>query len=169
MLILGIDPGATGAAALIDARSGAAVLVEDLDADPSVTVQRLDSILVSGGVEGPRNFFAIVERAQSMPAERLDRKTGKVVRQGISSTATYMTGYGVLLGWLCARGIPYDTVHPSTWKCAMSLTKSKEETLAVARRLFPNIELSRKKDHNRAEALLLAEWARRKRFPRVNP
>jgi crossover junction endodeoxyribonuclease RuvC len=37
----------------------------------------------------------------------------------------------------------------------------KERSLTVARRLFPDAELSRKKDHNRADALLLAWWARK--------
>ena len=152
MLILGIDPGATGAAALIGADSAVAHRVEDLDTDPAVVVERLDSILAGATIGKPHDFWAIVERAQAMP------------KQGLASTAKYMTGYGVILGWLHARHIPHDTVHPATWKREMGLGKDKSAGLALARRLFPTMELGRKKDHGRAEALLLAEWARRARF-----
>lgn len=163
MLILGIDPGATGAAALIDQTGdGWLTHVFDLDSDPAVIVERLDSLLAT---VGGKSVQAIVERAQAMP------------KQGLASTAAYMTGYGVILGWLATRHVAYDTVRPDQWKRAMGLagekgeklTAKKARSLALARRLFPTANLDRKKDHNRAEALLLAEWARRTRFPKVAP
>lgn len=43
----------------------------------------------------------------------------------------------------------------------MGLDSSKSVSLDKARLLFPTAELDRKKDHNRAEALLLAEYSRR--------
>ena len=52
-------------------------------------------------------------------------------------------------------------VKPAQWKRDMSLSKEKELSLDLARKLFPEAPLSRKKDHNLAEALLLAEWLRR--------
>lgn len=158
MLILGIDPGATGAAGLIGTLSLLAHKVEDLDGDPAVVVERLDSLIASAPVlDRTRDFFAMVERAQAMP------------KQGLASTAKYMTGYGVILGYLHTRGIPYDTVRPGEWKKALGLKAGdKDASLALARRLFPNMELGRKKDHGRAEALLIAEWARRARFGKVN-
>jgi crossover junction endodeoxyribonuclease RuvC len=163
MLILGIDPGATGAAALLGANdSGDRANVIDLDGDPAVLTGRLDSLLASAG---QHQVQAVVERAQAMP------------KQGVAGLAGYMTVYGVILGWLATRHVPYDTVHPATWKKAMGLSGEKGEklaakkarSLALARRLFPDADLDRSKDHNRAEALLLAEWARRTRFAKVQP
>lgn len=165
MLILGIDPGATGAAALIDRATMAPRFVEDLDADPAVIVERLDSMLAGAGSHPVR---AILERAQAMP------------KQGVVGLANYMTGYGVIVGWLCCRRIPYDTVRPDQWKRALGISRKKDEpkegayqrrkheAMALARRLFPTCELGLKSHHNRAEALLLAEWARRERFSELH-
>lgn len=149
MIVLGIDPGQTGAAAMVGVDSGFAWRVVDLDGDPAIIVERLESLYAS---VGKTDVFAVVERAQTMRG------------QGIASSGKYMTGYGVILGWLCTRCISHDTIPPGTWKKAMGLTKQKGDSLALARRLFPTMELGRKKDHNRAEALLLAEWCRRNRF-----
>lgn len=158
-MILAIDPGATGAAALLGTRMEL-LSMGDLDKDPAVVVFRLDVLYDRAMNEnGDRDLFAIVERAQAMPG------------QGLASTAHYMTGYGVLLGWLHARRISHDTVHPAKWKRAMGLGKDKAVALAMARRIFPTADLSKKCHHNRAEALLLAEWARQSRIgaERVTP
>ena len=56
-------------------------------------------------------------------------------------------------------------VPPATWKKHFGLLKQdKGASLELARKLFPEAPLSRKKDHNRAEALLIARygWATRK-------
>ena len=49
----------------------------------------------------------------------------------------------------------------AVWKRSMGLDSTKSVSLDKARLLFPTAELDRKKDHNRAEALLLAEYSRR--------
>jgi hypothetical protein len=54
-------------------------------------------------------------------------------------------------------------VQPQKWKAFVGLTgKDKDASLAMAARLYPSAEplLKRKKDHGRAEALLVAHWAR---------
>jgi len=149
---------------MVESRTMRVCALEDLDADPAVIVYRLDSMLASVGARPVR---AILERAQAMP------------KQGVVGLAHYMTGYGVLLGWLSCRRIPYDTVPPSAWKAQMGISqkrkrgepkdplaykRAKEAALALARRLFPTADLGLKSHHNRAEALLLAEWARRERY-----
>lgn len=55
----------------------------------------------------------------------------------------------------------WNTVQPAIWKIAMGLTKDKQKSLTMARELFPLAcdLLVRAKDHDRAEALLLAEYA----------
>lgn len=145
--ILGIDPGATGAAALIDL-DGNFVEVIDLDSDPAVTTSRLCTLVSGNGFR--KETFAMVERAQAMP------------KQGVSSTFKYGVGFGVILGTLHAMTISHDFVRPARWKAAIGLSgKDKDPSLSLARRLFPAAELGLKKHHNRAEALLIAEYARR--------
>jgi hypothetical protein len=52
-------------------------------------------------------------------------------------------------------------VTPQAWKKAMNLTSIKEDSLVAARLAFPQAILKLKKDHGKAEALLLADYARR--------
>jgi hypothetical protein len=55
----------------------------------------------------------------------------------------------------------WRTVRPSVWKPKVGVTSDKQTSLALARALFPMAadQLKRQKDHNRAEALLIAEYA----------
>lgn len=149
-LILGIDPGATGAAALVGPDTGIVYELLDLDSDHAVTVERLDSARARYIGEA---FFCIIERAQTMP------------KMNVAAQGRYMEGYGVIQGWLHTRCISHDTIRPATWKQNLGLSKAdKDASLTLARRLFPTAELGLKKHHNRAEALLIAEWARRNFF-----
>jgi len=56
---------------------------------------------------------------------------------------------------------PWMLVTPQKWKKEMGLTADKNESLEMARKLWPNAPLTRKMDNGRAEALLMAEWLRR--------
>jgi crossover junction endodeoxyribonuclease RuvC len=82
-------------------------------------------------------------------------------KQGSVST---FTG-GVVLGSIlaaCQRiAIPLELVSAATWKRTMGLDADKAKSLDRARLLFPGADLARKRDHGRAEALLLAEYSRR--------
>ncbi len=57
--------------------------------------------------------------------------------------------------------MPLSLVTAAVWKRSMGLDSSKPASLDKARLLFPTAELARVKDHNRAEACLLAEYSRR--------
>jgi hypothetical protein len=68
---------------------------------------------------------------------------------------------------LQAYGIAYELIRPQKWKKEFSITGDKNSSIAVCKRLFPDVSLlrterSRKDDDNLAEALLMAEYARRK-------
>ena len=53
------------------------------------------------------------------------------------------------------------SVRPQVWKKALGVTSDKNTSLALARELFPEAVLDLKKHHGKAEALLIAEYARR--------
>jgi crossover junction endodeoxyribonuclease RuvC len=77
------------------------------------------------------------------------------------------TSFGWLQGMLDALGISYELVRPQKWKKEFSCTSDKNTSIAVAKRLFPGVDLRRTerctKDHDgKAEALLMAEYCRRK-------
>ena len=60
-----------------------------------------------------------------------------------------------------AIAVPLTLVTAAALKRSMGLDSTKPVSVAKARLLFPTVDLDRKKDHNRAEALLLAEYSRR--------
>lgn len=152
--ILGIDPGATGAIAQISP------MVEAWDmpscaSDLAALLRTFD----------PATTRVYIERSQPMPQ--------KVGREGRNvdpvSAFNYGRGYGVILGVMGALGLWYREVPSATWKTALHLSRPrgdkdfdpKAASLTKARLLFPEVRLFRKKDHGRAEALLIAYYGRR--------
>ena len=139
--IVGIDPGMTGAIATVEPT----VEVWDMP----TTAHDLAALLQTFS---PSTTRVYIEKAQSMPG------------QGVSSMFKYGVHYGHLTGMLALLRIAYIEVSPQTWKRVMGLTAEKADSRAMAQKLFPEAALSRKRDHGRAEALLLAEFGRRQRL-----
>jgi crossover junction endodeoxyribonuclease RuvC len=153
-MILGIDPGKTGGVAILE-NDGRIVVAYTM---PSM--QELHTELMCYDID-----MCYVEKAQSFPG------------QGIASAFTYGDHFGQLQGLLIALHLPYELVPPVTWSRAMlagvaeprsaekKIKKDKTRNFEAARRLFPDFEALRKnKPHTGiTDALLLAEWGRRKR------
>lgn len=97
--------------------------------------------------DSAEDSLVLLERAQPMPTD------GKV------SLGHYMYGAGLWHGLCVGMGCELKTVAPQTWKKYFQLTKQpKQKSIELARKMFPKLtdQLARVKDHNRAEALLLA-------------
>lgn len=143
---IGIDPGQTGAIARIDESGEVAVF--DWPGDERALAGLVVMIDLEHEVE-----MAVIEQQQSMP------------KQGSASTFKLGVNYGMWLSAVAFANWPLTLVRPADWKCGMGYPKGadKEHSLTLARRLFPGAAgmLSRKKDHGRAEALLLAHYARK--------
>jgi hypothetical protein len=162
MIYIGVDPGMTGAIALID---NSQVIVEDFE-NKSALIElkiRTENLkknnLDYGALNDAPNCLAYVEKVHSFPG------------QGVSTTFKFGKAAGQVIGWLEALGIPYEEITPTKWQKMVydSGTKTgdnKADSLTMARKLFPSMlgRLKRKKDHNRAEALLIAEACRRSRL-----
>lgn len=150
MRAIGIDPGLDGALALLERGK---LLVEDmptlrLQRGREIDIPRLAVILSEWGCSA-LDTRVIVERQQAMPG------------QGVSSTLKTGIGYGVILGVLGALRIPFERVQAQQWKRKFGLLRSdKRASIARARELHPDAPLSLSKHHGRAEAILIAEWAR---------
>jgi len=82
-------------------------------------------------------------------------------KQGISSTWNFARAVGVISA-VCELTFPnsFTLVSPQRWKKHFGLSADKNEALDLARKLFPKASLKLKKDINRAEALLIAEYWR---------
>ena len=152
--VLGIDPGLSGAAALLRVSDKSLIHVADMP----VAKGRVDPVKLAGLVEMYKTYGSIaaaVELVGSMP-----RQSG-AFNFGVSA--------GVVHGVLGALGVPCTLVSPSQWKPAMGLRKMLNESRAqnkgrareLAVKLWPGqAELfARVKDDGRAEAALLARHA----------
>lgn len=142
---IGIDPGVTGAFAFYWPDEPQALVAFDLptvagEVDLNTLRRKLASYLQPGDTP-----LAIVERVHAMP------------KQGVSSTFKFGAAYGGCRGVLAGMDIPVSLVAPSVWKRHHGLPADKEAARAFALRLFPNTgHFERKKDHGKAEAVLIA-------------
>lgn len=141
---LGFDPGKEGAMAVI----GPHLIPSAHAFDKRVYVEKLVDL------KKQFNLFAVVEHVGAMPG------------QGVTSCFSFGESFGWLQGVLDAMQIPYELARPQKWKRAFSCTSDKNTSIAVAERLFPEVDLRRtplcRKPHDgKAEALLIAEFARR--------
>ena len=94
-------------------------------------------------------------------------KVGAIHGQGLKSTWNFAKNAGYIEGALVGVGIPFQLVPPLVWKKEFSLNSDKHRSIDVCRRLFPGVNLKRTEkcrtdDSNYAEAILMAEFARRK-------
>lgn len=162
MIYLGIDPGMSGAVGLlVKGRAFVADIPSTMVAKSGRGRNKRKSVYVLPPIAAAlrmlrpvRSFVrAVIEEAQSAGAGG-GQNAFTALQTGI--------GYGMWMLALATVGVAYETVHPSRWKSEFKLIRQDKEVSRVrAMAMFPNAPLSRKKDHNRAEALLLAEWHRR--------
>ena len=148
-LTIGIDPGLSGAIAVLDS-TGALERLADLPVIRDKSLSWIDggalqSFLID--TQAGRQAHAIVERVSAMPG------------QGVSSSFVFGMAFGSVLSILQARHIGVEFVTASAWKRALGLSSDKKASLHKARLLYPSAELHLAKHDGRAEALLLAHWA----------
>ena len=142
--LIGIDPGLTGAIAVLN--GGRLVEVTDMPvAGPAVDPYALTGILADYG----RVDRVIVEQQQAMP------------RQGVSSTFKTGCNYGRILGVLAALQRPVTHVTPSAWTKSLHVGSDKGAHRRRAMDEWPAMadRFTRAKDDGRADAALIALWA----------
>jgi hypothetical protein len=146
MLTLGVDPGLSGALAILD-DAGAVVMLADLPVIRDLSLAWIDGgelqSIILGALQG-RTARAIVERVSSMP------------KQGVASSFLFGVGFGSILSVLQAMHISIEFVTPAVWKRSYGLSKDKHASLHKARLMFPTADLRLAKHDGRAEALLIA-------------
>ena len=158
MIVVGIDPGLTGAIGILGHR---AEYITVLDIP---TMQRMHAPR-KGGVQNQVNP-AELERLLAEQLGHFDRNEVHVFietpiafpGQQIQSVASSFLTAGLIEGVIGARHYPHTLVAPKEWKKGLGLSDSKEQARAKAIRLWPLAPLTRVKDHNRAEALLIAKY-----------
>jgi crossover junction endodeoxyribonuclease RuvC len=158
MIVAGIDPGLSGATALINTAHADQVQVFDM---PTLTLPRggkakreIDAHALARILAQPIDH-CFVEQVNSMPG------------QGVSSTFAFGKCLGMVIGILAALNVPMTLAVPRRWKAAMRVPAAKDGARARACQLLPKAAhfWLRKKDDGRAEAALLALYGLRELRP----
>ena len=140
--ICGIDPGMSGAIAFFFPEQDR-VAVYDMPSANNV----VDGAQIARLMQAYRPQQAMIEAVHAMP------------KQGVSSTFKFGQSYGIVIGAVAASMVPLHLVTPQRWKKHFRLGADKDEGRGLAIRLWPACQhFSRKKDHGRAVAALLARF-----------
>lgn len=151
--IIGIDPGNEGALALMV--DGAIVEYTKM---PNTTKG------VREWLEMALRFTAFCQQEAFMAVEYQQPMPGKLA-VNIKGTANMMRKFGQWEVHALYLAIPYHEVTPQAWKRNMGVTTDKATSIQLCERLFPSVDLilpgCRRKHDGIAEAILIAEYARR--------
>lgn len=145
---IGIDPGKNGGIAIYKENDG--MMCVNLLVLPFSDENIIEAI----SKVNPTESCCVLEKVNAMPG------------QGVVSMFNFGQNFGFIQGVLKSFKIPYELVPPAKWKKEFSVTSDKNTSIEVAKRLFPGVQLfatkrSRKEHDGMAEALLMAEYARR--------
>lgn len=162
MRIVGIDPGLSGALALIDEQYRF-IACEDIPTmargktkKRKVNVPELARIIREW--EPSLGVLELVTGAIGKPG-RICPHCGMRKNVGAASGFNFGHTAGAIEATIAALGFPYVLMSPQVWKRKAGLLGTdKEASRAKAIELWPGAPLSRKKDHARAEALLIARF-----------
>lgn len=166
MLIIGIDPGITGAVAAINIDyNNNKPKVKDTPVEVVKSGRKKKTVYLESAM-----FQALTDLAFNQPNNDIHvfmEKVGAMPGQGVTSMFNFGMGYGIWKGILAALQWPYTLVTPQAWKkVLMQGIQDKDAARGRACQLFPMMaqELSRKKDIGRADALLIACYGQHQIF-----
>jgi crossover junction endodeoxyribonuclease RuvC len=156
MIYIGIDPGLSGAIAVIN------------DTDNSVQLFDTPTTVVKSGKKNNNVYVEseIVKILSAYPTEHTKvglEKQFPMMGQGVSSTFKTGQGYGMWIGMLSALKLPFDLLTSQKWKKAMmdGMGKEKAASCVRAQQLYPDCELFTLRGRaldGRGDALLIATY-----------
>lgn len=153
-IVLGIDPGKSGGIACLDLYLRIYDVIEMPKSDLNLIMQ------LNWLYNHNYAIMAFIELQHAFP------------KQGVVSTFNFGKHYGTLVGILKAIGYAMEEVSPKSWKRFFELsdkadktkkrTEIKNKSIEKAIELFPDLKSKIGKHDGKAEALLIAEYGRRK-------
>ena len=155
MIIVGIDPGITGAICFFS--KGKVIDVIDMPtmAEGKKNKKQVNGRQIFNEIKSIKSKFlnenisVVVEQVSAMPG------------QGVTSMFNFGQSFGVIKGICSAMELPIYYVRPAKWKKYFNLINSeKDASRTKAIEMFPKIshKLSRKKDNNKADAILISQF-----------
>lgn len=159
-LLLGIDPGLSGACAVVCGDTDILVDLIDLPTFKTATKARKSGFFEHLDVH---KFSSLIDMYAPMVALAILEEPGAMPKQGLSSTFRFGRICGQIHGVLAGHYIPTYPVKPGVWKSAMALSENKDDSRRLASKHFPtNCRFWSKKKHNdRAEAALLTVYGQK--------
>ena len=155
MIIVGIDPGISGALCFFS--NGNVIDVIDMPtmAEGKKNKKQVNGRQIFNEILNIKNTFAgqninvVVEQVSAMPG------------QGVTSMFNFGQSFGIIKGICSAMELPIFYVRPAKWKKYFNLINAeKDASRTKVIEMFPKIsqKLSRKKDNNKADAILIAKY-----------
>ena len=159
MRIIGIDPGLSGAIAVLEDNKTKEIFDMPVMADGKKNKRQLNSAhlvkLIKDNIRDIDETAMVVEQVNAMPG------------QGVTSMFNFGQTFGAIKGICAAIGLPIYFVRPAKWKKHFELINaSKDASRTKAIEMYPNFseKLSKKKDVNKSDAILIARYYSETRF-----
>ena len=155
MFIIGIDPGISGAICFF--QDGKFIDVIDM---PNM----IDGKKNKKQVNGSQIYNEILKRINNIPKNNIYvvvEQVSAMPGQGVTSMFNFGQSFGVVKGVCAAMQLPIHFVRPAKWKNYFDLIKTeKQASRTKVIEIFPHISnrLSKKKDVNKADAILIANY-----------
>ena len=155
MLIIGIDPGISGALCFFEDGQVKEIIDMPVMADGKKNKRQVNGPQTYNEISSRINKFSkkditvVIEQVSAMPG------------QGVTSMFNFGQSFGVLKGICSAMQLSMFFIRPVKWKKYFGLIKTeKDASRTKVIEIFPYIssELSRKKDSNKADAVLIASF-----------
>jgi crossover junction endodeoxyribonuclease RuvC len=147
-IILGIDPGVSGALALL---ANGEVHVIDMPVVEVRGKRLIDATAVRRAIMEGFPYLTnmiVLEHVQGVQGS------------GATSAFSFGRGFGIVEGVVAGLGLPLTLVRPTVWTKALGVSRDKGQHRLTASRLWPQQSqlFARVKDDGRADASLLAHW-----------
>ena len=155
MLIIGIDPGLSGSICFFE--DGKILDVVEM---PTMTEGKKNKRQVNGS-QIYNEIFNRIKKIDKRDIRVIIEQVSAMPGQGVTSMFNFGQSFGILKGICSAMQIPMYFVRPAKWKKYFNLINSeKDASRTKAIEIFPyfSSNLSKKKDSNKADAILIASY-----------
>ena len=159
MKIIGIDPGLSGAIAILEDNKVLSIFDMPVMAEGKKNKRQLNSAqlvdIIKENVKINDDIAVVVEQVNAMPG------------QGVTSMFNFGQTFGAIKGVCAALKLPIFFVRPSKWKKHFDLlNSSKDSSRTKVIEMYPSLsnQLTKKKDVNKSDAILIARFYSETRF-----
>ena len=153
MKVIGIDPGLSGAIAILENNKVLGIFDMPVMSEGKKNKRQLNSAqlvnIIKENIMKDEEITVVVEQVNAMPG------------QGVTSMFNFGQTFGAIKGVCAALNLPIFFVRPSKWKKHFELiNSSKDSSRTKVIEMYPSLsnQLTKKKDVNKSDAILIAKF-----------